>query len=115
MIQLGNEKVDFSEEELNKIKVLCDFLFFDQYKSSASYPRFQQSFAALVGNSKIDLFQTFKKICGERKKYITFGRMIKAFLQNKKDKNQIDLQNFFNLIMDDKTIKKRRRRSRNSI
>ena len=106
MIQLGNEKVDFSEEELNKIKVLCDFLFFDQYKSSASYPRFQQSFAALVGNSKIDLFQTFKKICGERKKYITFGRMIKAFLQNKKDKNQIDLQNFFNLIMDDKTIKK---------
>ena len=86
MIKLGNEKVEFSEEELNKIKILCDFLFFDQYKSSASYPRFQQAFAALIGNSKIDLFQTFKKICGERKKYITFGRMIKAFLKSKKKK-----------------------------
>ena len=39
MIKLGNEKVEFSEEELNKIKILCDFLFFDQYKSSASYPK----------------------------------------------------------------------------
>ena len=58
MIKLGNEKVEFSEEELDKIKILCDFLFFDQYKSSASYPRFQQAFAALIGNSKIDLFKT---------------------------------------------------------
>ena len=107
MIKLGNEKVEFSEEELNKIKILCDFLFFDQYKSSASYPRFQQAFAALIGNSKIDLFQTFKKICGERKKYITFGRMIKAFLKSKKEKNsKDDIENFFNIIMDDKTIKK---------
>ena len=67
MIQLGNEKVEFIEEDFNKIKVLCDFLFFDQYKSSASYPRFQHAFAALIGNSKIDLFQTFKTICGEKK------------------------------------------------
>ena len=106
MIQLEEGKVPIDESELNKIKVLCDFLFFDQYKSSASYPRFQHAFAAFAGNSKMDLFQTFKNLCGEKKKYITFGRMLKSFLKNKKDPKKNPITNtFFTTLMDDKIIK----------
>ena len=85
MIQIEEGKVKLEEEELNKIKVLCDFLFFDQYKSSASFPQFQQSFTAFSKDSKYDLFEVFKKICGEKRKYVTFGRMIKSYLKNKKN------------------------------
>ena len=107
MIQLEEGKVPIDESELNKIKVLCDFLFFDQYKSSASFPRFQHAFAALAGNSKMDLFQTFKNLCGEKKKYITFGRMLKSFLKNKKNPKKNEITNtFFSTLMDDKIIKK---------
>ena len=81
MIQLEEGKVPIDESELNKIKVLCDFLFFDQYKSSASFPRFQHAFAALAGNSKMDLFQTFKNLCGEKKKIYNIWKNVKIIFK----------------------------------
>ena len=107
MIQIEEGKVKLEEEELNKIKVLCDFLFFDQYKSSASFPQFQQSFTAFSKDSKYDLFEVFKKICGEKRKYVTFGRMIKSYLKNKKNqKNKNDPSKlFFSEILSDELMK----------
>lgn len=53
------------------IKSLCEYLFFDQYRDLASFPRFEE---------KISLFEVLKEICGERRKYITFRRMLKAYI-----------------------------------
>ena len=76
MLTINNEKIALDEKDFTKIKVLCDFLFFDQYKNSSSFPRFQHAFAPLVKNTEIDLFEAFKKLCGEKKKYLTFGRIL---------------------------------------
>ena len=77
MLTINNEKIALDEKDFTKIKVLCDFLFFDQYKNSASFPRFQHAFAPLVKNTEIDLFEAFKKLCGEKKKIFNIWKNIK--------------------------------------
>ena len=105
MLTINNEKIALDEKDFTKIKVLCDFLFFDQYKNSASFPRFQHAFAPLVKNTEIDLFEAFKKLCGEKKKYLTFGRILNSFLLNSKKEKNDESQMFLKTIMDDKIIK----------
>ena len=43
------------QEELEKIKSLCEYLFFDQYRDMTSFPRFEEAFGFFVKEEKISL------------------------------------------------------------
>ena len=92
--------INLTEEELNKLKTVCDYLFFDQYKENSTFSHFEKSFAFLVSGKNMSLEKIFKEICGEKRKYITFPRMIKAYLTYKNTPNKVslDLKNFFSHI-----------------
>ena len=72
--------------EIIKLKTISEFLFYDTYNFWASYSRFELCFQPLFNNIKIDLFKVFIEIVGELKKYITYKRLIQAYLKYKKDK-----------------------------
>ena len=93
-------RINLTEEELTKLKTVCDYLFFDQYKDSSTFSHFEKSFAFLVSGKDMSLEKIFKEICGEKRKYITFPRMVKAYLayKNTPNKTSLDLKNFFSHI-----------------
>ena len=74
-----NIGLKLAPEALEKIKIVSDYLFFDQYKDMASFPRFEECFGVLTVGKNIDLPEVFKQIVGEKKKYITFRRMIRMY------------------------------------
>ena len=41
---------EISDIENNKIKTICEFLFFDQYQETASFNRFEKCFQPLFNN-----------------------------------------------------------------
>ena len=88
------------DEELIKIKTLCEFLFFDQYQDSATFLRFEKCVQPLVNNMDISMEKVFKEICGPKKKYITFKRFAKAYENyiNKKDSLSKDTYTFFDKL-----------------
>ena len=90
--------VEVTNLEIGIIRMLCDYLFVDRVKDMATFPRFEQCFGPLFSDdNNFILSDAFKEICGEKKKYITFRRMISALLKwkSKKSKN-----NSFNHFMD---------------
>ena len=46
MAQLG-----LTQEEEENLKIICEFLFFDQYTDSATYQRFEQCFQPLFDSN----------------------------------------------------------------
>ena len=78
------------EEEL-KLRTICEYLFFDHLKNEATFPRFEQCFQPLFNNSDLSMFSLFTEIAGEKRKYITFPRLVKAY-QNRFRSNNL---NFF--------------------
>ena len=90
------EKIDTKDIEI-KIKTICEFLFIDRFQETASFPRFEMCFQPLFNNKNISMLKIFKEICGPKKKYITYKRFGKAFLNhlNKNDKSE-DTKLFFN-------------------
>ena len=95
-----NKFLLLSQDELDNIKTLAEYLFMDQYQDISTYPRFEECFGAFIYNEKIDLPVAYKSICGKRKKYITFRRLIISYNQWKKNnkKNTLDFNNFMNLV-----------------
>ena len=113
MAQLG-----LTQEEEENLKIICKFLFFDQYTDSATYQRFEQCFQPLLGSnlnseinksnwSSISKDAIFKEICGPKRKYITSKRILKSYLnyKNNPGKNSDDLKKFFDLLLN-KILKK---------
>ena len=89
-----------------KIKTICEFLFFDKYKDTATFQRFKQCFQPLFNNINISLKTVFKEICGPKKKYITYKRLRRAFLNYKNNKSisedsQLFFKKLFNSILKD--------------
>ena len=82
------------------IKTICDFLFLDQYEETASFLRFEQCFQPLFNNINISFETIFKDICGEKKKYITYKRFAKSYINYKKGINiSKDTKLFFDLLI----------------
>ena len=96
----GPGKIDLTEEELNSIKTISEYLFMDQYQDTAAYPRFEESFGAFCLEKSIDLPKVYKTLCGRRRKYITFRRLISSFNQWKKNptKYNEDCTKFMELV-----------------
>ena len=93
---------EIDDNEINKIKTLCEFLFFDQYNDTASFLRFEKCFQPLFNNiEKISFLNIFKDIVGHKRKYITYKRFLKAYLnyKNKKDNLHNDTNIFFDKLL----------------
>ena len=82
------------EEDL-KLKTICEFLFFDHLKNEATYPRFEQCFQPLFTESNISMLSIFTEIAGEKRKYITYPRLVRAYQNRSKSK---DLTFFFDTL-----------------
>ena len=94
---------DFESENESqiKIKTICEFLFFDQFHDNATFPRFEQCFQPLFNNLNISMETIFKEICGPKKKYITYKRFAKAYLNHMEGKNKsVDTETFFDTLFD---------------
>ena len=101
--------IDFSEFELFSIRMISDYLFLDRFNDSASFVRFEQCFGPLFSskNKQFKLVEAFKEIVGPKRKYLTFKRMIKAYINWKLKKSQNYSFNFFMTEVFQKMIKKR--------
>ena len=77
------------EEDL-KLKTICEYLFFDHLKNEATFPRFEQCFQPLFSNTELSMFSLFTEIAGEKRKYITYPRLVKAY-QNRTSSNNFIL------------------------
>ena len=82
---------NLKQEEIIKLKTISEFLFYDIYEYCVSYPRFEKCFLPLFNNIKINLFKVFTEIAGELKKYITYKRLLKAYLKYKEKEFQKDI------------------------
>ena len=85
-----------------KIKTICEFLFIDRFQDTATFPRFEKCFQPLFNNKNISMLKIFKDICGPKKKYITYKRLAKAYLNhlNKNDKSE-ETKIFFNELFEE--------------
>ena len=95
-----NNYLNLDEEELDKIKTIAEYLFMDQYQDMCSYPRFEECFGAFTLDKSIDLPKVFIEICGKKRKYITFRRLVFSYYKWKQDPNfgSKDYQNFMQLL-----------------
>ena len=98
-----NNYLNLDEEELDKIKTIAEYLFMDQYQDMCSYPRFEECFGAFTLDKSIDLPKVFIEICGKKRKYITFRRLVFSYYKWKQDPNfgSKDYQNFMQLLFGD--------------
>ena len=89
--------------------MISDYLFLDRFNDCASFVRFEQCFGPLfsINNSNFKLVEAFKEIVGKKKKYITFRRMIKAYINwKKKTSNNYSFNYFMNEVFKNMIIKK---------
>jgi len=101
--------IEISEFELFCIRMISDYLFLDRFNDCASFVRFEQCFGPLfsINNSNFKLVEAFKEIVGKKKKYITFRRMIKAYINwKKKTSNNYSFNYFMNEVFKNMIIKK---------
>ena len=83
-----------------KIKTICEYLFFDQFQDTATFEIFEKCFQPLFNNVKISLEKVFKDICGRKKKYITYKRFARAYIEHiKGNDNSNDTKLFFNKLL----------------
>ena len=94
-------QIDIPENILDKLRILCDFLFFDQYKDMATFPRFEECFSVITKEMNINLENVFKDLCGEKRKYITFRRFIKGYLKYTKNEVSEDTKKFFDKFLNE--------------
>ena len=101
--------VDISEFELFSIRMISDYLFLDRFNDCTSFVRFEKCFGPLFSpkNKQFKLVEAFKEIVGPKRKYLTFKRMIKAYLNWKLKKSKNYSFNFFMEEVFQKMIKKK--------
>ena len=92
--------IEISNLEIAKIAMVCDYLVLDRFHDISSFLRFEKCFGPLFNKEKPDfLFEVFQEICGEKKKYISFGRLILAYTiwKSKLSKNE-NFNKFMNIL-----------------
>ena len=90
-------KLGLSPEEEIQLKTISEYLFFDEFKDFVTYNRFEQCFQPLFNNVKISIDKVFKNMCGEKKKYLNYQRLVNSYILYKKKDPKIspDLKTFF--------------------
>ena len=60
--------------------MICDYLVLDRFHDISSFIRFERCFGLFFPKEPSEFLQeVFREICGEKKKYISFGRLILAY------------------------------------
>ena len=89
------KRAETKNEDQIKIKTLCEYLFFDQFQDTSTFPRFEQCFQPLFNNVNLSIETVFKDICGEKKKYINYNRFAKAYLNHLNGRDPSNDTNIF--------------------
>ena len=85
-----------TDNDINKLRTICEFVFFDQFKDSCTYESFEKLFSLCFIGDDISLNKVFIEIIGEKRKYLTFPRFIRAYMRYKsKDRSNSRDFNFF--------------------
>ena len=92
-----------SNLEISKISMICDYLILDRFSDISSFLRFEKCFGPLFSKeNKNFLPDVFQEICGPKKKYITFGRLILAYIKWKSNSsNNESFNKFMKIVFDD--------------
>ncbi len=56
------QRTETTSEEQIKIKTIWEYILFDQYQDTATFPRFEQCFQPLFNNITISMETVFKDI-----------------------------------------------------
>ena len=104
-----SNKLGLTQEEENKIKLVCEYLFFDQFTEIASYKRFERCFQPLFSDEPdLDLEDLFEELCGTKKKYLNYKRFVNSYLKYKKGQVSKEATKFFdklfNSILEKNTV-----------
>lgn len=98
--------IELTNLELAKIAMVCDYLVVDRFTDISSFPRFEMCFGPLFNSQDPDfLFDAFTEICGLKKKYISFGRLISSYIQWKSKSSKNENFNIFMDVLYNKMIK----------
>ena len=91
-----------TEVEKIKLKTLCEFAFCGLQSYTTTYERFEKCFQPLFNdNIKINLYEAYISMIGEKKKYLTYPRFVNAYLKYKEIKEKkLDLYIFFSNIFE---------------
>ena len=83
--------------------MICDYLILDKFSDISSFIRFEQCFGPLFSKENNNFLQdAFQEICGPKKKYITFGRLILAYVKWKSNSsNNENFNKFMKTVFDD--------------
>ena len=95
--------VEISNLDLAKISMICDYLVVDRFHDISSFVRFERCFGLFFPNEPSEFLpEVFREICGEKKKYITFGRLILAYIKwiSKSSTNE-NFNKFMDLVFGD--------------
>ena len=94
---MSANNLGLTELEESQLKTICEYLFFDQFHDHVSYSRFEQCLQPLFNDANISLYTIFKEICGPKKKYLNYSRLVNAYKKYKlQPANQSnDLKFFF--------------------
>jgi hypothetical protein len=92
-----------SNLEISKISMICDYLILDRFSDISSFLRFEKCFGPLfTKENKNFLPDAFQEICGPKKKYINFGRLILAYIKWKTNSSKNESFNkFMKTVFDD--------------
>ena len=100
--------IEITNFEIGVIRMICDYLFVDRLKDMSTFPRFEHCFGPLFSDEDdFNLSEVFKEICGEKKKYITFRRMISSLLKWKSKTSNSKHFNYFMSTIFNTIIKKK--------
>lgn len=100
--------IQITNIEINLIKSLCDYLILDRVKDFATFQRFEQCLGPLFSdNCDFILSEVYKEICGPKRKYITFKRLLSSYINWKSNKSKNKSFNYFmiSLFGNNKIIK----------
>ena len=92
---MSRNALGLSQLEEVQLKTICEYLFFDQFREYASFPRFEQCFQPLFNEANLPLDSIYKEICGPKKKYINYPRLVNAYLKYKSQHNISNNLKFF--------------------
>ena len=95
--------VELSNLDISKIAMVCDYLILDHFQEVSSFLRLEQCFGPFFSKESPDFLPSvFQEICGPKKKYITFGRLISAYAKWKsKSSTNENFNKFMNLVFGD--------------
>ena len=92
--------VSLSNLEIAKISMICDYLVLDRFHDISSFIRFEQCFGPLFSKENQNfLIEAFQEICGPKRKYISFGRLIFAYTKWKSNSSTNENFNKFMKIV----------------